>query len=192
MRITISGSHATGKTTLITELALRLPGYAVVEEPYYALAGEEHHFATASSAEDFGVLLERSLAGLTGPLPADVLLDRGPADYLAYLAALRPASGSMAHWVARAKEAMARLDLVVFVPIERPDRVTIDVTEGRRLRRRVDETLREMLIEDAWGFGAHVIEVSGTTDARARHVLASLAECSPPSEYSPGPAHGAV
>lgn len=34
MRIAVSGSHRTGKSTLIAELAALLPGYSTVDEPY--------------------------------------------------------------------------------------------------------------------------------------------------------------
>lgn len=175
MRIAISGSHATGKTTLVTELAGHLPGYAVVEEPYHALADEGHGFAALPDADAFAALLERALVDIERSLPDDVLLDRGPADYLAYLAALRPAIGSLTPWIAPVAEAMARVDLIVFVPIERPDRIGVDASEGRALRRRVDAVLREMLVEDAWGLGGRVLEVSGSPETRARQVLAAIA-----------------
>ena len=180
MRIAFSGSHATGKTTLVTELASRLPGYEVVEEPYHALGDEGHGFAALPDADAFAALLERALADVDGPLPDDVLLDRGPADYLAYLAALRPATGSLSPWIAPVAEAMARLDLIVFVAIERPDRIGVDASEGRARRRRVDAVLRGMLVEDAWGLGGRVLEVSGSPEARTRQVLAAIAAATLP------------
>ena len=34
MKIAVSGTHCTGKTTLVEELHLALPGYVTVAEPY--------------------------------------------------------------------------------------------------------------------------------------------------------------
>jgi predicted ATPase len=170
MRIAISGTHATGKSTLIAELARALPGYSVVEEPYHALLDEGHDFAAPPTIEDFETQLERSCASLAGITDAHVLFDRSPADFLAYLAALADAD-VLAEWLPPAAAAMSSLDLVVFVPIERPDRIDIPEDEGRRLRKRVDAILREILVDDGWGLDARVLEVRGTPDDRARQVL---------------------
>lgn len=40
MRVAVSGSHATGKSTLVRELAERLPDFTAIDEPYYLLAEE--------------------------------------------------------------------------------------------------------------------------------------------------------
>lgn len=176
MRIAVSGTHATGKSTLVAALAPLLPHYQLVEEPYYALLDEGHAFAAEPSREDFELQLERSLRMLAGTAAPDVLFDRCPADYLGYLAAL-PGAGAetLAAWLPPAAEALASLGLIVFVPIERPDRAGAAVTEGRRLRARVDAVLREMLVDDAWGLDARVLEVRGTPEDRARQVVAHLA-----------------
>ncbi len=42
MRVGISGTHGTGKTTLAGALCARLPGHVVADEPYYLL--EEQGF----------------------------------------------------------------------------------------------------------------------------------------------------
>lgn len=175
MRIAVSGAHATGKTTLIAELARVLPGYAVLEEPYHSLASEGHAFEPLPSLDDFELLLERSVSSVTKVDSTNVLFDRAPVDYLAYLEALSRDPGALTHWVPRVAEAMARLDLVVFVPIERPDRIGGAATEWARLRRRVNRTLATMLLDDEWGFGARVAEVSGTPGDRAEQVCEWLA-----------------
>lgn len=106
----------------------------------------------------------------------DTLFDRSPADYLAYLAAAYPGFVRDEH-IAATAAALATLDLVVFVPIERPDRT--DVRDAPKLRRRVDRVLREMLVEGAWPFSARVVEVSGSVAQRERQVLTELARCAP-------------
>jgi len=177
VRIAFSGAHATGKSTLVGELAGRLPDYFVVEEEYYAATASGIVFAADPSPDDFGLLLRRSCSIVKTSAGPDLLFDRCPVDYLAYLSVRGAHHPSvMAGRVERAMAAMARIDLVVFVPIERPDRIAVGEDEHPRLRRRVDVALREILLGDSWGFGKPVIEVSGTPDDRAIQVLARLAE----------------
>ena len=171
VRIALSGGHATGKSTLMRELAPRLPGTLVIEEPYYLLADEGHAFSDPPTTEDFELLFERSVSLIRKTPASSVLFDRSPADYLAYLTALRP-DAAQHERVAAAAAALATLDLVVFVPIERPDR--IQTTEAPRLRQRVDRVLREMLVDRSWGIDVPVVEVKGAPNARADQVQTFL------------------
>lgn len=174
MRIAVSGAHRTGKTTLIEELSRALPAYAVVEEPYYLLEEEGHAFAEMPSVDDFELQLERSLQCVDDS-GKDQLFDRCPADLLAYLMTHRDSDGFDAGiWLPRLENAMRRLDLIVFVPIESPDRVIVPDPEDRELRRCVDEELRDIVVEDRWSFGLETIEVTGTLRERARQVLAHV------------------
>jgi predicted ATPase len=174
MRIAVSGAHRTGKTTLIEELDRALSGYEVVEEPYHLLEEEGHVFAEMPSLEDFELQLERSIECLA-EVQENQLLDRCPADLLAYLMTHRDADGfDVELWLPRARSAMQQLDLVIFVPIEDPDRILVSEPDGGELRRRVDEELREILLEDRWDFGVEAVEVTGTVRERVRQVLAYL------------------
>ena len=88
MRVGISGTHGTGKTTLAQALCVRLPGHVVADEPYHLLEEEGHEFGFPPSLEDYRALLARSVQSLTSPpLLPRVIFDRTPLDYLAYLAA---------------------------------------------------------------------------------------------------------
>lgn len=166
MRIAVSGSHATGKSTLLLELQHRFPGMACVDEPYYLLTDRGHPFGDPPTPDDIELLFDQSVATLASAQAANcpAIFDRSPADYLAYLAALRPGE-SLAERVIAAATALATLDLVVYVPIESPDR--IHAPEAPRLRRRVDAVLREMLVEQSWGIVVPVVEVRGTVQQRA-------------------------
>jgi predicted ATPase len=176
MRIAISGAHRTGKTTLIEELGRTLASYTVVDEPYHLLEEEGHEFAAMPSLEEFELQLERSVECITDA-GDDQLFDRCPADILAYLLTHADADGfDPEAWIERVGEAMARLDLIVFVPVEERDRMVAADREDDDLRRRVDEELREIVLQDRWSFGVAAIEVSGSTRERARQVLAQVAE----------------
>lgn len=174
MRIAVSGAHRTGKTSLIAELTRALPTYGAVDEPYYLLEEEGHEFGEMPSVEDFELQLDRSIESIVDSEP-DQIFDRCPADILAYLLTHDDAGGfDLASWLPRVQRAMERLDLIVFVPVERPDRVTVFGLHERDLRRRVDEKLREIILSDRWGFGVNVMEVTGATQERMRQVLAHV------------------
>jgi hypothetical protein len=127
------------------------------------------------SLEDFELQLERSIECMLDS-EADQLFDRCPADILAYLITHRDSDGfDVELWLPRVRTAMQRLDLVVFVPVETPDRVILSAPELGRLRRRVDEELRDIVLDDRWSFGVDAIEVTGTLRERARQVLAYVA-----------------
>ena len=151
MRIALAGAHATGKSTLAAELSAALPGHAVVEEPYHQLAAEGHAFAALPALEDFEAQLARSLRDV-GRRRGAVIFDRSPADFLAYLLAHRDRDpAAVTRWFAEVGAAVATLDLVVFVPVERPDRIA--APEMGRLRRRVDAALRAGLVAELKGRG---------------------------------------
>ena len=173
MRIAVSGSHGTGKSTLVAELSRLLRSYISVEEAYYALLADGHVFADLPTADDYEVLLQHSCESLTRLTAADVLFDRAPVDYWAYLVAKdRDAAIERSELFDRVMDAMTRVDLVVFVPVEKPDRIDIDASEGLKLRQRVDTLLREYLVDDSLGLGVPTLEVTGTPVERARQVLA--------------------
>ena len=172
LRIALTGAHATGKTTIAAELARAIPGYRVIEEPYYQLESEGYAFGASPTLEDFEMQLERSIRNVEG-LQGGSIFDRSPADYLAYL--LSHGDGgpaTAAHWFPKVGGAIATLDLLVFVPIERPDR--IETREASRLRRRVDTALRAGLLADDWGFDATILEVNGSPDERVAQILARI------------------
>jgi predicted ATPase len=175
VRIAVSGSHGTGKSTLIAELAGSLPNYVTVEEPYYTLLEDGHVFADPPSAVDFELLFLHSCASLTSETATNVLFDRTPVDYWAYLAAAhREAIMGRSALYDELVAAMARVDLTVFVPIEQPDRVSVDASEGLKVRRRVDALLRAFIVDDTLGLGIPALEVTGTPLERAKQVLTIL------------------
>ena len=172
VRIAVSGAHGTGKSTLIADLARNLPGYAVAEESYHTLLSEGHVFPALPSRDDYELMLERSCHSIVADDASNLLLDRCPADYLGYLVASPgPLSEVLDRWFERASAAMRTLDLVIFVPIEHPERIDPSVIDRPRLRRRADDALREIVVEDTWGFIPAAIEVTGTAEDRVKQVL---------------------
>ena len=135
MRIAISGTHRAGKSTLLEELSGALPKYATVDEPYTVLEEDGYEFADPPSLEDFEAQLERSLETLS-EAARDVLFDRSPVDFLAYIRALPDADAfDLEDWLPEVHEAIESLDLIVFVPI------ALVTEEGKRRDARLAELL---------------------------------------------------
>src|SRR6478609_5441747 len=113
MRVGISGTHGTGKTTLAQALCAHLPGHVAADEPYYLLEAEGYEFGYPPSPEDYRALLVRSVRCLSSPpLRSRVVFDRTPLDYLAYMAAIGADLPGEAI-AAALRPAFASLDLLV-------------------------------------------------------------------------------
>lgn len=171
MRIAVSGTHYSGKSTLIEDLSGLLPGHVTVDEPYHLLEEEGHELAAMPSLEDFEDQLTRSLEALEEHR-GDVLFDRCPLDLLGYILTLDDAeSFDLDHWLPDIREALASLDLIVFLPVEAEDRIALPATEDDDFRMQVDEKLRELVLENPYDFDVEVLEVTGTRKERVARVM---------------------
>jgi len=176
MRIAISGTHFSGKSTLIEALSEELPQYTTVDEPYYLLQEEGYEFAESSSLEDFEQQLERSIENLDESSP-DVIFDRGPADILGYLLVHTDVEAfDLETWLPRVQGAIGRLDLIVFLTIEEPDRIVLPFSQDAVYRHRVDEKLKEIILENAFNFEVDVLEITGSPNARVERVLEYISD----------------
>jgi len=125
MRIAVSGSHHVGKTTLAEALAETLPRYELVPEAYHLMEEDGHVFAEIPAIEDFELQLERSIQCVEQSA-TNVIFDRCPLDILGYLVTHRDVGAfRLDDWMPRIHESVAALDVIVFVPIEDPDRITV-------------------------------------------------------------------
>jgi hypothetical protein len=183
MRIGISGTHGTGKTTLVEALCAHLPGHVTADEPYYLLEEEGYEFGFPPSAEDYRALLTRSIRSLTSPpLIKEVVFDRTPLDYLAYLAA-NGADPSEEASTAALQPAFASLDLLVITPITPETEQVLPAAEMPGLRVQMNDSLLELVYDDplnAWP-DLPVLELSGPLDGRLDTVLAALDQARRPA-----------
>ncbi|WP_343303344.1 AAA family ATPase [Chitinophaga niabensis] len=172
MRIAVSGTHYTGKTTLIEDLIRELPNYEIIEEPYYQLEERGYQFAYPPSLEDFERQFLFSLQSIKGS-GENVFLDRSPLDFIAYALSIEKAfSFDLNSWLNQAMNALAKLELILFVPID--NSISVPKSENNQLRFDVDERLREMLIDDCFSLDLNVMEVTGTRQERVKTVLRYL------------------
>lgn len=163
MRIAVSGTHGVGKSTLIEEFLRLHPEFAHEPEPYEVLVddyGEE--FSAEPCAEDFLRQLEFNVERLgQHAIGENVIFERCPLDFLAYLCALdADVSEALRRRISNATQ---QLDLIVYLPL---DHETDADGEYPKLRRAVDLQLSEL-------FGSAsvtVIEAHGSTPQRLRAI----------------------
>ena len=175
MRVGISGTHGTGKTTLAQALCAHLPGHVTADEPYYLLEEEGHEFAFPPSLEDYRALLARSVRSLTAPLLPGVIFDRTPLDYLAYMAATG-ADPSDEATAAALRPAFGSLHLLVITPITAETEQVLPAAELPGLRSQMNDALLDLVYDDplnAWE-DVPVLELNGPLHGRLDAVLAAL------------------
>lgn len=173
MRLAVSGTHGVGKTTLIDDFLALRPDYAHAQEPYWEMVQRGVVFADGPTAADLADQLGQSAAMILADESDDIVFDRCPLDFIAYLDAIAAMEGH--EWtpqgalLGRIDRAIASLDLVVFVPLTTPDEIATRI-EYPELRRATDARLKQILRTDELGLladGPRVVEISGSRGERA-------------------------
>ena len=175
MRIAVSGTHFSGKTTLISSVSDKLRDYQIFEEPYHLLEEDGYAFSDPPSIEDFEKQLECSIE-LIKSSPKNAIFDRSPFDFLAYALVIAEENHDhcdMETWQTQIEEIISHIDMLVFVPIEYPDSIKLPKSEDRELRYSIDEKIKELILEDSLGClgDIAILEVSGTLQKRTDMVL---------------------
>jgi len=151
MRISISGSHCSGKSTLIEAFIESHPLYHYEPEVYELL---DESFAAQPSAEDFFRQLECHVQRWQEyRSDARVIIERSPVDYLAYLKALillrndNFAPYLLDKSVRLVRTAIHSIDAIVFLST-RDVRTFVPDEEDLELRSTVNELLESILLDD--------------------------------------------
>ena len=187
MRIAVSGTHCSGKSTLIDEFLRAHPNYALEPEPYITLVedyGEE--FSAEPCVDDFYRQLEFNVDRLRLHSSGErVIYERSPVDFLAYILALKdlkreeadPSFLTMAHELVSA--AIRKLDLIVFLPLDDADGIEVTEEEDPKLRRAVDSRLVAIFGDDEFGIvssgSAAIVEARGSRAQLLRIVEDAMA-----------------
>jgi len=178
MRIAVTGTHGSGKTTLIDDFVATRPAYRKEVEPYWSLLQRGVVFADGASIPDLEEQLEASVAMLLAAHAGeDMIFDRCPIDFIAYLEVVGEKEGidwtPSGNLLGRIEKALATLDLLVFVPLRSPDDIKVAI-ELPRLRLSVDRRLKSILRDDALGFfkggSPPIVEVSGSRQDRVQRL----------------------
>jgi predicted ATPase len=183
LRVAVSGSHGTGKSTLIAAFLEEHPVYLHEPEAFESLADEIELTPDEGPApQGLGALLQHSIAKVSLYQPgASVLFERSPVDYLAYAAASERSwpSGAIASFLETAvpdvRDAVRYLDMIVFLPVASRG---IPPREGEdpRFRKRVDAALRRALFDDEYElFGEstapRVVELSPFPERQVKELV---------------------
>jgi AAA domain len=190
MRIAVSGSHCSGKTTLIDEFLRAHPDFAHEPEPYTILVedyGEE--FSSEPCADDFYRQLEFNVDRLRRyPAGERVIYERSPVDFLAYILALKDLNREdvdlgLAEMALRMiLDGMRNLDLIVFLPLDDADGIEMPDSEDPGLRTAVDSRLTAIFGDEEFGVvrsgGVKVVEARGSTAQRLRMLEEAMGHCS--------------
>lgn len=173
MRIAVSGTHCTGKSTLIDEFLRVHPDFVHEPEPYTVMVeelGEE--FSAEPCVEDFQRQLEFNIDRLKQHERGErVIYERCPIDFLAYIECI--SSGTTSHFDEVLK-GMQRLEMIVYLPIEN----TIETDEFPKLRKAVDRRLKAIYNEDDLGIisatNLKIVEATGPIEKRLRTLEAAM------------------
>lgn len=178
MRIAVSGTHCSGKSTLIEEFLQAHPDFAHEPEPYTVLSedfGEE--FSAEPCVEDFYRQLEFNLQRLQEHARGErVIYERCPIDFLAYIDVLDSQAAESS--LGLISDAIQNLDLIVYLPLDD----TIDVSEDEypKLRKAVDRRLSAILNDDDFGiFNSSevvIVEATGSITQRLRILEEALSK----------------
>ncbi|GAA2226144.1 ATP-binding protein [Herbiconiux moechotypicola] len=182
MRIVVSGTHASGKSTLVSDFALLYPAFSVLPDPF-ELIDEAWDGPGASS---FARQLRLSAARLDPTeTPGDLIAERGPIDFLAYLLAfdaldrMPESPGLLARSAEVTRDALRHVDLVVLLPLAPADGISIGVDEDPALRDAMNDALLDLVNDDdIVDEGVTVMEITGDRDRRLRMLQAVVGDLS--------------
>lgn len=170
MRIVVSGTHASGKSTLISDFSLRHPGFTVMSDPF-DLVDETHDGpGPVMFAKQLRIAADRLISA---DATADAIAERSPLDFFAYLLACGEAGGasSSPEFLERAAamtlQAMSHVDLLVVLPLAGSDAIAVSDDEYPDLRLAMNDALLDLVQDtDLIGARLEVAEIVGTRDER--------------------------
>lgn len=180
MRIAISGTHCSGKSTLVQDFLAAHGDYVHEPEPYEWLQDVYGEVITGEpTAEDFHRQLEFSVERLQSyGRGARVIAERSPVDFLAYLLALTDLerAGRDCEMIVSAAElaagGMTHVDLLAVLPLNGRDGIVAPASEDLALREAMNERLLDLITADEYAlFGSgspRVVEIHGARDQRLR------------------------
>lgn len=170
MRIAVSGTHCTGKSTLVEEFLRVHPNFTHEPEPYTVLVedfGEE--FSEKPTVEDFLRQLEFNINRLRRHARGEhVIYERCPIDFLAYIDVLDHRTAETTR--ESVSDAIQHLDLIVHLPLT--DHLDADA-EYPKLRKAVDHRLSAIFRDNEFDIVTNdvvVVEAQGSTAQRLQIV----------------------
>ncbi|WP_285039477.1 AAA family ATPase [Plantibacter sp. lyk4-40-MEA-4] len=158
MKIVVSGTHASGKSTLIADFALRHPEFTVLGEVFDLVEDAGDVPSSAMFAAQLRLSADRLLDESND---GDVIAERGPLDFLAYLLASAELSGTdldtgfLERANTRAAAALQTVDVLVVLPLTPNDGIHVGADEDLELRTAMNAVLLD-LVDDPDLIADHV------------------------------------
>ena len=165
MRIAFTGSHRVGKTTLAEEIADYFPNYDFKNEPYLQLEETGHLFSEIPTTDDYIEQFNYSVKQIKES-GKDVIFDRCPFDLLAYIYAKSKIKDIQTRYETMIN-AMSKIDIVIFVPIETPDVIVCQKSDLPNLRYEVNNILQNWIGD----LNNEILEVNGTLENRKKQIM---------------------
>jgi hypothetical protein len=182
MRVAVSGTHCSGKSTLIDRFLVAHPDFTHEPEPYVVLQEDYGAvFAAEPSADDFYQQLEFNMGRLRCYQPsAKGIYERCPIDFIAYLLALsdlctdQQASLLVERSLDIVRDGIKLLDLIVFLPLDGMESDVMSRAEDQELRVAVDDWLVDIFRGDDLNlfsfYRPTILEGRGSTEKRLRQI----------------------
>ena len=170
MRIVVSGTHASGKSTLISDFGLAHPEYSRLDDPFDDLLDEGENAGPASFLAQLAISAER----LAECRDVNLIAERGPIDFHAYLMAWEELGrgtvdgGLLARAMDRTAAALQDVDLLVVLPVA--DDISVPDEEDPPLRSAMDEVLLRLVDDPELVDPALLETVSGDPATRLRQI----------------------
>lgn len=167
VQIVVSGTHASGKSTLIHDFALLLPDFVVLPDPFESIDEAWDTPTPASFAAQLRIPAERLVPDTS---EEHRIAERGPLDFLAHLLALEDLAGAssgpgfLERSASIARDALQHVDLLVVLPITTADGIEPGADEHLELRDAMNDVLLD-LIDDSHVVGERA-EIVGDRDHR--------------------------
>ena len=169
MRIAVTGTHFTGKSTFIELITESLKHYEKFKEPYWQLVEEGIRFPKVLRAQDFLIQLGRSLKNIQCS-ESDSILDRSPLDFLAYIQCCEDASSfEYDLWRQEIMLDLSRLDAIFYIPVETPDRIECPNEADPELRIKMAFELDSIVFNEEWP--VQIYSLTGTPEQRVSRAL---------------------
>lgn len=169
VRIVVSGTHASGKSTLISDFASAHPEYAILGDPFDGLLDEFEDAGPAS----FAAQLRVSASRLRHASEARLIAERGPLDFVAYLLAWSElgrggiGSEAVASAARIAADAMETVDLLILLPAAG---IRVPEDEDPELRAAMQDQLFELCDDSELVGAARVVELAGDPVTRLKRL----------------------
>ncbi len=174
MRIVVSGTHASGKSTLIADFARRHPEYAVFADPFELIDEADDRPAVAMFAMQLRLAADRLIERDSGE---SIIAERGPLDFLAYLLALDELGrtaldrSTISSAIVRTRAALETVDHLVVLPLTTAHPIHASDDEDAALRETMNDVLLDLLDDsDVIPAGLAVTEVTGAPAERLARI----------------------